>query len=525
MDVNKKLDKIFSFLFVTYILLIFRVCYIANNETFDYKAKRQQNFKLDIINRRANIYDTNLNRITNTEKILKALIIPNGEPTKELDSLDVKIEKEKMQKYIKSKQPFVTEIYKKIENTNQIKIFEDFKRYPSNESYPVHIIGYNNVDGEGMSGLEYYLNEYFNDSRYKLTAYIPLNAKQKPLIYENIELQSTGHPYDGVILTIDNKIQYLLDRFCSNFIKRGAATIINAKTGEIVAISSFPKYNPYNVKDYLYSPEKPLINRALINFSVGSIFKIVTAAAALNSNIDKNKIYNCIGYYKLKDTKYNCHDHKGHGNINMATALERSCNPYFIDIGQQLGSGKLFNMADNMGFNRNLILCDGFLCSKANMPNINMTIGELANFSFGQGKLKASILHIAQMLSCVCNSGKGVVPQLIKGVKENNNVKITFKPIYFDAIKEDIASSLKNMLKINKSEELIFSPIKTIGGKSSTAQTGEYKANKEEMLNTWFCSFSPWEDPKYITVLLKEDGRWGSKDLGPLTKILNNYLS
>ncbi len=524
MKVNKKLNEIFSFLCIIYILLILRVCYIATNETFDYKAKRQQNFKLNIVNRRANIYDTNLNNITNTEKILKALIIPNGEPIKELENLDIKIEKEKLQKYIDLKQPFVAEISKKIENTNQIKIFEDFKRYPYNENYPVHIIGYVNVDGEGMSGMEYYLNEYFNDNRYKLTAYIPLDAKQKPLIYENIELQSSGHPYDGVILTIDNKIQYLLDRFCSNFIKKGAATIMNAKTGEIVAISSFPKYNPNNIKDCLYSPEKPLINRALSNFAVGSIFKIVTAAAALNANIDKNKIYNCKGYYKLKDTKYKCHDHKGHGNMNMKSALEHSCNPYFIEIGQQLGNKKLFNMADNMGFNRNLILCDGFLCSKANMPSINMNIGELANFSFGQGKLKASILHIAQMLSCVCNNGKGVVPQLIKGVKENNNVKITFKPIYFDAIKENIASNLKDMLKISKNEELIFSAIKNIGGKSSTAQTGEYKNSKEEILNTWFCSFSPWENPKYITVLLKEDGTWGSKDLGPLTKTLNNYL-
>ncbi len=522
---KSRINTIFLIISIVYLIIFIRIITIANDSFLKTKASNQQNYNITLMDRRANFYDCNFNPLTNTEKIYKALVFPNKTTIKELQSLGCKTDVKKLQGLFKNNKPFVINVEKNNSSNKNIIFFEDKKRYNSIPTSPTHIIGYVNKENNGVSGLEHHLNDFLNSKKFKLELNLFLNGKNQILNDSSFNLKSTGNQNDGVVLTIDSKIQFLLNRIGEIFIKKGAGIVVNAKNGEILALSSFPNFNPDSILTYLNNPQSPLYNRAIQNYSLGSIFKIVTAAAALNKNIPISYSVNCPGFFQLNDIKFKCHKMNGHGVLDMPSAMKNSCNPYFIDLGFKVGAKNILNMAQNMGFSWEIPLTDNFSCKPSVLPNIDMTQGELANFSFGQGKLKTSIFHVAQMLCAVCNDGVGFVPQIIKGYIDNNKFTSKFKQIKFECLSKNNAKILKNMLVSSVSGSVAQSCFTSSGGKSSTAQTGQFNENKKEILNTWYCSFSPNDDSKFVMVLLKEDGELAACDLGPAVKILNSYLN
>ncbi len=519
----KKLSFVFLLTIALFCLLFLRIALIQTDETLKVKAKEQQTKTITLVSNRANIYDTNLNKLTNTKKFLKALVFKDALNQNTLKEIGVLIDNDKLEKLKKKDEPVIFIAKRKIKNKD-ILFFEDEERYSKNNNSPTHLIGYIDKDKEGVSGIEYFLNDYLKKNKYSVSLDFLTNRKKEILNKDDFCLNSKGNPKDGVVLTINSKLQYILNTALQKHIKSGAGLILNSKTGEILAIASVPSFNPDDVKKDLNNPEKPLYNRALQKSPVGSVFKIMTAACALENNISVNHSYCCKGFYELKGIKFKCHNIKGHNTQDLKNAMKNSCNPYFIDLGLKLGAEKILNTTKKMGFTRKISLLDGLVCNESTLENENMKKGDLANFSFGQGKLKASMLHIAQMLSIVCNEGIGVVPQILKGYVENGNFKNSFKPIKFKALNKNVCNTLKNILKYSIEKTPADSFFIKSGGKSSTAQTGQFK-NKKEILNTWFCSFSPFNNPNYILIILKEDGIFGMSDLGDLTNKINSYLS
>ena len=525
--IKKKLKIVLFIMFLISSFLMFRIFSINFNDELAVRADAMQHLKINIFKKRADFLDCNFNKLTNEKNIYKALVFPNKINLNEVVALNCKISQPLLLKKFQQNKPFLVEIEKEPEkNQEGIYFFKIEKRYDEGKTNPVHILGYLNKDEEGVAGLEYHLNDFLKKDCEKLDVLIPLNGKRNILEHENFKMIKTKDNKKAVVLTIDKNIQYILNKIGENYIKKGAGVVLNAKTGEILAISSFPLFNPNEIKNYLKDENKSLLNRALLNYNVGSIFKIVTAAAALKKNISPKYSYYCDGSFKLNDVTFKCHNLKGHQQQDMTQALKNSCNPYFINLGIKVNGQNMLNMAHNMGFSRNISLTDDLICPKAILPNKDIKKGELCNLSFGQGKLKASILHIAQMLTTISNEGKGVVPSLIKGYIKNNKFINQLNPTYFEAFDKKIALTLKEMLFKTIKETVAESFLTESGGKSSTAQTGNFdKTKKREMLTTWFCSISPIKETKYITVLLKEDGKLGTKDLGPAIKLINSYLS
>ena len=519
----KKLFFVFLLTITLFCLLFLRIALIQTDETLKVKAKEQQTKTITLISNRANIYDTNLTKLTNTKKFLKALVFKDALNQKTLKEIGVSIDDVKLEELKKKDEPVIFIAKRKIKNKN-ILFFEDRERYTKNNNSPTHLIGYIDRDKEGVSGIEYFLNDYFKKNNYSVSLDFLTNRKKEILNKDSFCLNSKGNKKDGVVLTINSKLQYILNTALQKHIKSGAGLILNSKTGEILAITSVPSFNPYNIKKDLNNPEKPLYNRALQKSPVGSVFKIVTAACALENNISINHSYCCKGFYELKDTKFKCHKITGHQTQDLKNAMKNSCNPYFIDLGLKLGAEKILSTTKKMGFTRKISLLDGLVCNESTLEDENMKKGDLANFSFGQGKLKASMLHIAQMLSIVCNEGVGVVPQILKGYVEEGNFKNSFKPIKFNALNKNVCTTLKDILRYSVEKTPADSFFIKSGGKSSTAQTGQFK-NKKEILNTWFCSFVPFDSPNYILVILKEDGNFGMSDLGDVTNKINSYIS
>ena len=522
----KKLFFIFFMILFIFILLLIRILLIANNYFYKNKAYAQQFYEIKIINSRANFYDSNLNKLTNEKKILKALVIPSKCDINNLSTLGCNIPTNKLSVLFKKNKPFTTTINKYDSSVKGVIFYYDILRYSNSAATPQHILGYVNKDNVGVCGLEKSLNEFLKYKSFVSSISFFINGKNKILNFDDFVLNSYGNPNDGIVLTINKNIQYILNSILQNYVLKGAGVVVNAKTGEILAISSLPSFNPNNISAEINNPNLPLFNRATQNFPLGSIFKIVTAASALKCGVSSNFSYCCSGCFNLSGTKFKCHNLKGHSNLNMPLALKASCNPYFINLGLKVGKSNILKTAKNFGFENKIKLSNGVYCKPSTLPKNNMKQGELCNFSFGQGKLNTSILHVAQMLSAVSCEGLASTPQIIKGHFVDNKFVETFKPLKFKALDEAVANKLKDMLRFSINNTKASSCFVSSGGKSSTAQTGQFK-NKKEILNTWYCSFSnsSKNNNSFIVVLLKEDGQLGALDLGPAISLINSYLS
>ncbi|MEG1943401.1 MAG: penicillin-binding transpeptidase domain-containing protein, partial [Angelakisella sp.] len=152
-------------------------------------------------------------------------------------------------------------------------------------------------------------------------------------------------------------------------------------------------------------------------------------AAALESGFSTDYSYVCPGYYQLGEHRYHCHQRAGHWELSMPRALEQSCNPYFINLGERLGGEKLCAMAAKMGFGTAFTLADGIVSASGNLPDpAKMNDGELANISFGQGSLLATPLQIAHMTAVIAGGGASPMPTLYGGTTADGSVIVRDTP-------------------------------------------------------------------------------------------------
>ncbi len=119
--------------------------------------------------------------------------------------------------------------------------------------------------------------------------------------------------------------------------EKGAVVVMEPSTGQILSMVSLPDYQPNTVAESLSDENSPLINRALCNYNCGSVFKIVSAAAALEAGVDTDFSYTCMGSYTIEDLPFHCHNRLGHGSLDMLQAFGKSCNPYFVNLMTQTG--------------------------------------------------------------------------------------------------------------------------------------------------------------------------------------------
>ena len=155
-------------------------------------------------------------------------------------------------------------------------------------------------------------------------------------------------PYD-IVLTIDSKIQEKVEAIMDDTIARGAVIVMNPHNGDILAMASRPNYLQSQLSQYLsggdnyseYLSSQPFINRSILSYPPGSVFKIVTAAAALDSGIaGPGTRFFCPGYIEVGDKLFKCQDGQ-HGEITLAEAFAHSCNTVFIDLAIRLGRNDL----------------------------------------------------------------------------------------------------------------------------------------------------------------------------------------
>ena len=241
------------------------------------------------------------------------------------------------------------------------------------------------------------------------------------------------------------------------------------------------------------------------------MFKVVLAAAAYESGLDWYT-HDCTGELELAGQTYRCAQGRAHGEVNLRGALEQSCNTYFIELGQLLGAARILATAEQFGFGTALQLAPSLRSAAGTLPDAQTLAndGQLASFSFGQGALTVTPLQITAMMNTVANGGVYRTPAFVKGIADSTGAVAAplAPPAPRTVCDEKTAKVLRSML-VSVVTEGIGAEARPAagmaGGKTGTAQTGQYDENGEELLNYWFSGFYPAQAPRY-TVTVLQDG-------------------
>ena len=350
-----KVDKYFSAVFIlkkrvvsallviiiSFLALSGRLFFISSNSEF---VSAQPHIRVrELGNKKGTIYDRNGKQLTNN----KTKTIICAKPTAENAVLISKLKGKKFAKNTVLKgyfTSFTTERSYLINESEDIKKLEIHERY--SDSVALHLIGYTDIDNNGVTGIEKHYQNEIDEHIGNLSVAYSADALGRMLTGENIEIRNDNYySSGGIMLTIDRDIQIIVENALKNgSINKGAAVVLDAETSAILACASTPVYERENISDYLNSADSPFLNRAFECFPVGSVFKPVTAAAALENGINLNQ-YSCKGYIEKSENHFNCNKLEGHGLIDFNTAIAMSCNPYFIEISTQVGAKKLLNTA------------------------------------------------------------------------------------------------------------------------------------------------------------------------------------
>lgn len=462
-----------------------------------------QEKKSEVAGRLSSILGMDKNEVV---KILNKTL-PNGKPMGSA-ILKRRIEKDEADKIRELKIPGVI-------------ISPDTKRYYPNNNFLAQVIGHTNSDGKGLTGIELEYDKYLAGKPGIKIAETDRKSEDLPYTISEYTKPQDG---DDVVLTIDEMIQHFCEKSAQQALvdnKAKAVTIIvsDPSTGEILGMANKPDYNPNDPweKGKSYNELQKLWRNRAVNdtFEPGSIFKVITSAAALQEGLVKeNDSFNCNGGIKVANRIIHCWKRTGHGHENFVDILKNSCNVGFVNVGQKVGKEKLCKYINKFGFGQKTgIDLNGEAKGIVKKVN-NITDVDLATIAFGQTNTVTCVQYLAAF-NAVANGGKWIRPHIMKKiVNYNDNNEETLVKKYDDfgerrVIDANIASQLRGYLEKVISEgggHKAFIDGYHIAGKTGTAQKvnpngGGYESGK---YIASFAGMAPANNPK-ISVLVSID--------------------
>ena len=390
------------------------------------------------------------------------------------------------------------------------------------------VYGYKIRDIIGYSGIEGYLDYYLRgkdggkqvqiDSRGRISRVLGISA-----------------PQDGkdVTLTINLKMQKVCDEFLQN--KRGAIVILEPYSGQILAMANSPGFDPgmfirgdrRAVAGILNSKRSPLLNRATSQaYPPGSIFKLVVALAALDSNkTSRFRTFLCNGSAKIGSGTFDCWD--THNIQDLNGAITHSCNVYFYNLGLLAGADRLAEYASKLGLGKPTDIeffseVNGFIPTrlwKKIAKHENWYDGDTANFAIGQGYVLITPLQAARMIAVFANGGYLVTPHILRSVdnKEVLHPKAQKLNINLNNI-EIINAGLRAVVEDDSGTAHLLAELKLkVAGKTGTAQV------QNKLAHGWFIGFAPYDQPKIAFCILLENVGSSAVSVSVLKNILAKF--
>ncbi|AEG61359.1 penicillin-binding transpeptidase domain-containing protein [Desulforamulus ruminis] len=375
---------------------------------------------------------------------------------------------------------------------------------------------YKLTDSIGMSGLEYFYER-------ELKAVEPADqARAHVDVYQNLiaglGIEVKRHQETGkrdIVTTLDAEIQQIVEQVMDERIQRGAVVVMDARTGDLLAMASRPNFNPADIARSLPGERDTFLDHCTALYQPGSIFKVVVAAAALEEGLVKpSDTFVCLGD---KDPLIHCWHKEGHGLITFEEAFAQSCNPAFGSLALKLGSEKIIQYARAFGLESQDII--GYPVPRDNRQNLNLIAQKysLVNSSIGQGPVLATPVQMAAMINVIVNDGVYIEPRLVKEIRKENGEPLRYYPLGKSrkVISQETSRELKRLLGLVTSEGVgKEADIKGYGsaGKTGSAQVG----SGTDKVNAWFSGFTPVDQPRYVVSVLVEEGISGGSSAAPV---------
>src|SRR5690554_4818421 len=418
------------------IILVIRLAFIqfVNSEELIDKAYKLWSRNIPVEGQRGIIYDRNGKPIVNNKLSPSVGVIPRQIENKEevarflSEALEVDydeayrhITKNVSVELIKPEgRKLSLEQAKKIidKNYKGVYIVGDTTRNYLYDNYLAHVLGFVGIDNQGITGIEYIYDDYLMGDSGHSGYFTDAKGGALSQLYGLYEAPTKGM---DIYLTIDIELQILLERVLENTNARYLpdqmlGLMMNPKTGEVLAMASYPSYNPENYQDY----NQEIYNRNLpiwMSFEPGSTFKVVTYSAGLEEGVFTlddtfyDPGYKMIGNVRIRDWKAG-----GHGLQTFLEVIQNSCNPGFMEIGERLGKEKLFSYIEAYGFGQKTGI-DLLGESKGIVFDLeNVGPVELATSSFGQGN-SVTPIQLANAMSAAINGGILYQPYVLKEVR------------------------------------------------------------------------------------------------------------
>lgn len=547
---NKK--KMRNTLFITFLILLLllsRICYIefVQGKELQVLAFEQQVQKRTVNPRRGTIYDS-------SEKYTLAIsstaytvsVNPTNIPNEKKDLIAKKLAEifdldyETVLKKV-SKRSSIETIVKKIEKNKAdelriwllennidtgVNIDEDSKRYYPYSNLASQVIGFCGGDNQGLDGVEAKYDEVLSGIAGSISRVTDATGEE---IGTDGEVYTPAVNGDDIVLSIDMTIQSIVEKYLAEACIDNSCTdggnivVMNPKTGDILAMATYPSYNlnePYTINndelksnwDNMEQSEKSKNlqamwrNKAISDtYEPGSVFKLITASSALEEGItdtDRSGEFVCTGSITVAGARIKCwRYYRPHGSESLRQALMNSCNPVFIGLGQKLGVHKYYEYLNKFGFLRKTGIDLPGEAGSIFLKEEKVGPVELGTIAFGQ-RFEVTPIQMITMVSSIANGGTYIQPRVVKATIDGK----TGKRKEVEVIKKDRVISeetAKNVLSMMESVVADGtgrnSQVKgyRIGGKTGTSEDG---VNTGKYV-TSFIGVAPISDPS-VAVLI-----------------------
>ena len=416
--------------------------------------------------------------------------------------------------------------------TAGINVDEDSKRYYPYNNLAANLIGFCGTDNSGQTGIEERWNDVLTGIAGKRVTTVDSNGMA---ISDEDEQYVTSENGSNIYLTIDTTIQATAEKYLKQaMIENPTATagnviIMNPQTGEILAMATNPDYDlnqPSNYEATGYNEEEwkalEAVDRSssLLNvwknravsgtYEPGSTFKLITAAVGLEEGYVKTDTagdFNCTGSYVVaiendEPVPISCWKPQPHGSQTLRLALQNSCNPAFMQLGQRIGASTLYKYFKAFGLFEPIggDIAKAYKGTFTALDDVGPV--ELATTSFGQ-RFEISPLQLVTAVSAICNDGKLVKPKVVKQVEntDTGSIEVVETEIVRQVISKETADNVKNMMLsvvtdgTGRSSRVAGY---SIGGKSGTSEPRPDK--KEEGYVASFIAASPIENTQVVVL-------------------------
>jgi penicillin-binding protein 2 len=424
---------------------------------------------------------------------------------------------------------------------------------PHNEKQPLE---YESDDLVGRAGIERRYEQVLRARRGLVTDHLDVRGQLR-------SSTTVREPTNGrdLVLTIDSALQRSAQSLLDQAIARrlssgneavdrsagGAILVLDIHNGGVLAAASAPRFNPNSfslhesvaIESWLHNPARPLFDRAVqMSLPPGSVFKIVSAAAIMDSGVDSRSPVNCQGYLRRPDA-LRCalfrHYGIGHGAVTLADALARSCNVYFFHHAEQLGHTSLLNWAARLGCGEASGIdlpgeAVGALRPRANAQQADKL--DARQIAIGQGPLTVTPLQMARVVAAIGNGGFLVTPHVVdRAMDQAGQFSISDQPAFasprpIPGLTEEILSPIrKGLIQAVADEQgtahaTVGLAQVPVAGKTGTAETGGRRPE-----HAWFVGYAPVDQPRVAFVVVIEYAGNAGNAAGPAAQHLVDKMT